>query len=160
VTRGRTTAFVLLLAALVAVPLGTIAWKEYRLATGEHVVLRVQPVDPHDPFRGEYVALSYPISRLTIDDMRRGETLYVPLRRVGGEWRKAGPVSRERPDDGVFIRGRVADGGIEYGIETFYVEEGKAIEYERALASGNLFAEVALDEDGGAQLDDLVVRSG
>jgi hypothetical protein len=54
----------------------------------------------------------------------------------------------------------VDSGRIEYGIETFYVEEGKAIEYERAIARGNLYADVALDDDGGAQLDDLVVRSG
>ena len=28
--------------------------------TGEQVVLRVQPVDPIDPFRGAYVELAYP----------------------------------------------------------------------------------------------------
>jgi len=150
---------VLLVAGLVAVPLATIGWKEYRLSTGERVLLRVQPVDPVDPFRGEYVALSYGISRLTLASPRIGETVYVPLRRDGGEWR-GGRISRERPPRGLFIRGRVKPSGIEYGIETFYVEEGTAIEYERAIRRGRLYAQVAIDDDGGAQLDDLVVRSG
>ena len=60
----RRTQIAVLLAALIAVTAGWAAWNELALHHGTHVVLRARPVDPHDPFRGEYVALSYPESRL------------------------------------------------------------------------------------------------
>jgi uncharacterized membrane-anchored protein len=146
-----------LVAALVLVPLALIAWNEYRLSSGERIVLRVQPVDPDDPFRGEYVDLSYPIARLNTGRAERGTTVYVPLRRRGRAWTGDGLV-REKPDEGTFIRGRVSSSGIRYGIETFFVEEGEAPRYERAMARGRLLAEVVIDDDGDAQLDDLVIE--
>ena len=153
----RKVGFVALVAALVLVPLTAIAWKEYRLSSGERILLRVQPVDPDDPFRGEYVDLAYPISRLDAPGAERGTTVYVPLRKRGRAW-TGDHLVRDRPDEGTFIRGRVADFGIEYGIETFFVEEGQARKYERAIAEGQLYAEVVLDDDGDAQLDELVIE--
>ena len=47
---------------------------------------------------------------------------------------------------------------IRYGIETFYVEEGKAIEYERAIRSRDLYADVSIAGDGKARLARLVVQ--
>jgi uncharacterized membrane-anchored protein len=153
----RKVGFVALVAALVLVPLTAIAWKEYRLSSGERILLRVQPVDPDDPFRGEYVDLTYPISRLHLGGAERGTTVYVPLRKRGRAW-TGDHLVRDRPDEGTFIRGRVADFGIEYGIETFFVEEGQAQKYERAIAERRLYAEVVLDDDGDAQLDELVIE--
>jgi uncharacterized membrane-anchored protein len=109
----------------VLVPLALIAWNEYRLSSGERIVLRAQPVDPNDPFRGEYVDLTYPISRLDTGGAERGSTVYVPLQRRGRAW-TGDRVVREKPDEGTFIRGRVSNFGIRYGIETFFVEEGEA----------------------------------
>lgn len=58
-----------------------------------------------------------------------------------------------------FIRGRVRRGGsIEYGIETFYVEEGQARRYEQAMFDRRLYSDVVLDDDGKARLKDLVIR--
>jgi uncharacterized membrane-anchored protein len=156
-SRKRTLAFIALVTALVLVPLGLIAWNEYRLSSGDRIVLRVQPVDPNDPFRGEYVELTYPISRLDTQGAKPGTTVYVPLRKHGRAW-TGDHVERERPDGGTFIRGRVAAFGIRYGIETFFVEEGQAREYEQAIARGLLFAEVVIDDDGDAQLDELVIE--
>jgi uncharacterized membrane-anchored protein len=152
----RKIGFVALVAALVLVPLGLIAWNEYRLSSGERITLRVQPVDPNDPFRGEYVALTYPISRLETRAARPGTTVYVPLRKAGRAW-TGDLVIFEKPPSGTFIRGRVTGSGIRYGIETFFVEEGEAARYERAIARGTLYAEVVLDDDGDAQLDELVI---
>jgi uncharacterized membrane-anchored protein len=153
----RKIGFAALVAALVLVPLALIAWNEYRLSSGERILLRVQPVDPNDPFRGEYVDLTYPISRLDTRGAEAGSSVYVPLRKRGRAW-TGDHVEREEPDAGTFIRGRVTGSGISYGIETFFVEEGQAIRYERAIAAGTLYAEVVLDDDGGAQLDELVIE--
>jgi uncharacterized membrane-anchored protein len=154
--RKRMFAFSALVATLVLVPLGLIAWNEYRLSSGDRVVLLVQPVDPNDPFRGEYVDLTYPISRLDTRGAEPGTTVYVPLRKRGQVW-TGDHVVRERPEEGTFIRGRVANFGVRYGIETFFVEEGQARKYERAIAERRLYAEVVLDDDGGGQLDELVI---
>jgi uncharacterized membrane-anchored protein len=154
---NRKLAFAALVAALVLVPLGMIAWNEYRLSSGERILLRVQPVDPNDPFRGEYVDLMYPISRLNTRAARAGTTVYVPLRKTGRAW-TGSLVIFDEPSEGTFIRGRVTNSGIEYGIETFFVEEGQARKYERAIAAGTLYAEVVLDDDGDAQLDELLIE--
>jgi uncharacterized membrane-anchored protein len=157
VSRRRLVGFAVLLAVLVAIPLGVAAWHEYRLSTGEKVVLRVQPVDPEDLFRGQYVALSYDISGLETD-ATSGTTVYVPLHREGAVW-TGSQVLKEKPDAGTFIRGRV--GGfprIRYGIETFYVEEGQGPKYEAAMARQSLYARVVLDDDGGAELDELTFQ--
>ena len=42
-----------------AIPLWTIATKEQVRSEGEVYLFRLQPVDPTDPFRGEYVTLRY-----------------------------------------------------------------------------------------------------
>jgi uncharacterized membrane-anchored protein len=154
----RRTQIALLAAALVAVPAGYAAWNELALHRGTHVVLRARPVDPHDPFRGEYVALSYPESRLP-HGAHEGETWYVPLRRrADGVW-VGRPATRVRPDGGVFLRGHAGEWQLELdGLGRFYVREGRARDYERALFSDRLYADAVVDSDGGAHLTRLEVR--
>lgn len=149
----------LLAALLVAVPLALVAHAELHKESATHVLLRVTPVDPHDLFRGEYVALSYPISQLE-PHARAGATVYVPLHRAGAGWTGTHTV-RRRPRHGTFVRGRA--GGefgvrILFGIEAFDVQEGTARRYEAAVGRQRLFADVALDSDGTARLDKLVIR--
>jgi uncharacterized membrane-anchored protein len=155
----RAWLFAGVVAAMVAVPLATIAWNEWKLASGEEIRLQVQPVDPVDFFRGEYVALQYPISRVRLDGRRwqSGDTVYVPLRKVDGHW-TGDQGSSEKPASGTFIRGRVENGGVAYGIETFFVEEGQARRYEDAMFDRRLYADVVVDGDGEARLKDLVIR--
>ena len=158
-TRRARIAFAVVVAAMVTIPLGTIAWNEWKLSSGKKVILQVEPVDPLDPFRGEYVALSYSIGRLETPGLEPGETVYVPLQKTGDHWSGLEPRAT-RPDGEVtFIRGRVTrPGRIEYGIETFYVEEGQARRYEDAIFRRRLDAKVVVDDDGKARLDDLVIR--
>ena len=158
-SRRARIGFVVVVAAMVAVPLGTIAWNEWKLRSGDEYRLQVEPVDPLDFFRGEYVALQYPISRVTLDGTRweEGDVVYVPLRRVDGHW-TGEEGFRERPGE-PFIQGRFRrGGGVEYGIETFFVQEGEARRYEQAMFQRRLYADVVLDENGKARLKDLVIR--
>jgi uncharacterized membrane-anchored protein len=149
----RRLAFWLLVGAQALVPLGLAGWNETFPAT-RHVLIRVQPVDPHDVMRGEYVALSYEISRLQAP----AGTVYVPLYRVDSAWLGSAAVT-EKPDGGTFIRGRSdGSGRVEYGIETFYVPEGEARRYESAVIRGRLYAQVALAGDGRARLEGLLIR--
>lgn len=159
--RRRLILFGVLLGSLLAVPIGMTAWSEVRLATGRRVLLEVRPVDPNDPFRGEYVALTYPISRTPLPPGAQvGDTVYVGLFPDGATWRAAGSAGKQPPSGELpFIRGHVAPGNvIFFGIETFYVEEGRAREYEEAIVRGAVVADVVLDGDGGARLADLLIR--
>ena len=154
----RRTQIAVLLAALIAVPAGWAAWNELALHHGTHVVLRARPVDPHDPFRGEYVALSYPESRRPAG-AREGQTWFVPLhRRADGVW-VGGAPTRRRPAGGVFLRGRAGEWQLEFdGLGRFYVREGRARDYERAMFANRLYADVIVHADGSARLTKLEVR--
>ena len=162
-SRRARIVFFVLVAVQVVVPLAMAGLKEAHLAFDQKVRLKTAPVDPLDVFRGRYVALSYEISRLPTDGARDGETVYVRLHEVDGHW-TGSFASRNRPD-GTFIRGRVAqaalgpgeDAAIEYGIETYFVDERKAREYEDRARSGEAFVDVVIDGDGDAQIEDLIL---
>jgi uncharacterized membrane-anchored protein len=161
----RNRAFLVVVAVLGLLPLGLAGWGELQLRRGQHVLIPVVPVDPHDLFRGEYVALSYGISSLPASEsVEPGDTVYVSLDGPASTWSDHWAM-RHHPARGRFIRGTVEYGGqlgqrarIRYGIETFYVEEGKAIDYERAIRSRNLYADVSIAGDGKARLARLVVK--
>ncbi len=69
-----------------------VADRALTLATGREIVVKTEPVDPHDLFRGDYIALSYAMSRLEVgrlegdDSFSPGETVYVTLKREGDAW--------------------------------------------------------------------------
>lgn len=163
-SRGR-IAFVVLAAAQVLFPLGLVGYNEARLAFGYDVRLKVEPVDPTDPFRGEYVALSYEVSQVRIfGGLAAGSTVYLRLHKEGERWVGAG-AQRSKPHSHPFIRGRLTTrpqrpswtAQVEYGIETYFVEEGRSLEYERAIARQELYVDVALDRNGKARIKRLVV---
>jgi uncharacterized membrane-anchored protein len=156
-SRRKLAAFAVFLAALLAVPLGIAGWHEYRRSSGQQVVLRVRPIDPEDLFRGQYVALAYDISGLSLRGADPGTTVYVPLHKAGAVWTGSG-VLEEKPAGGRFIRGEVGLSGIRYGIESFYVEEGQGPRYEQALARRSLYARVVVADDGAAELTDLTFK--
>jgi uncharacterized membrane-anchored protein len=136
------------------IPVGMLGLKEARYAGADRVLLQVQPVDPLDPFRGQYVALSYSISRLSAPS----GTVYVPLFQTGDAW-TGYLVSTSRPRSGTYIRGQSdGSGRIVYGIEHAYVQEGTGRRYEEAAREHRLYAEISLDGDGKGRLDHLVIR--
>jgi uncharacterized membrane-anchored protein len=143
------------------------------LWSGETILLRVVPVDPRDMFRGDYVILGYEFSRLppqgvqglghlshTNRDQWAGRTIYVSLvpEGDGRHWR-LDHFSVDRPTSGKYPRGRIVNWGrAEFGIESYYVQEGKGIDYEQAIRSRRLSAEVAVTADGQAALRRLHVE--
>ncbi len=151
-----------------AVLLGLIAWKVSVLWRGETVLLRVAPVDPRDLLRGDYVVLGYEFSRawpgvgrtgFAPQAVSEGQTVYAPLVRDpdGRHWHSDGWTT-QRPAGGRFLRGRFSGGRVEFGIESFYVQEGKGVAYERAVRERKLWAEVAVTPDGTAAVRRLVIE--
>jgi uncharacterized membrane-anchored protein len=154
----RRAQIAVLAAALVAVPAASATWFAYRAHHGTRVVLRARPVDPHDLFRGEYVALGYAESRRP-SGAKTGETWYVPLtRHRDGVW-VGGAATRTQPAHGVFLRGRASTWQLELdGLQRFYVGEGRARDYENAMFAHRLYADAVVHGDGSASLTELEVR--
>ena len=148
------------LAMLTLVPLATLPQLAARV-TGKEYLLRVAPVDPIDPFRGAYVALSYPdlnnngstSSTGGMGSMEDGErgTVYITLERDGRVWRAA-EWTRERPSGAPYLTCDDRQWAIRCGIESWFVPQDKADRLSRAVQHGGLVARVKVDGRGRAAL--------
>jgi uncharacterized membrane-anchored protein len=126
----------------------------------QSVLLLVEPVDPRDLLRGDYVTLGYSFSRIPMGTYTEGQPVYVTLvpERDGRHYR-AGQFLTQPPASGVFIRGTAQSRlRATYGIESYYVQEGTGHDYEQAVRSRRLWAEVALDGQGNPALRRLVIE--
>jgi uncharacterized membrane-anchored protein len=148
----------------------------YMVATASHpflasgsrtVLLRVVPVDPRDLFRGDYVTLSYEISRIPVlgaTNETSSQTVYLGLA-PDSDGRHYHGVSASftppvlNPEIPLYIRGTLSGPGrIIFGIESFFVPEGQGKPYEDAARSQNLSAEVVVASNGRAALKRLVIE--
>ncbi|MDD5555750.1 MAG: GDYXXLXY domain-containing protein [bacterium] len=178
----RRTSFILAVALQVAVILGMIAYKTSILMMGTVVDLAIEPVDPRDLLRGDYVTFQYAISEprrslVTGGAVRNGETVYVVLERSGQLW-NAVSVQRTVPAAGdvLFLRGKVAGGGLDsgvtaddwnrapharirivYGIEEYFIPEGTGAALDLGGRTVTPFARVSVDRKGRAVLKGIFI---
>lgn len=132
--------------------------REWLIYSGQTVYLRTRPIDPRDPFRGDYVRLDYEIStlnsRLWRDGLKTAPATNVPAHRqekkpgqrvfVGLSVDEAGVASAEyvtdrRPAAGLFLKGRTEQSWgegllVRYGLEAYFMQQGKALELEKGRA--------------------------
>lgn len=136
-----------------------IIYNKWPLMTGKKLVLATLPVDPFDPFRGQYMAINYDISRISeVEGFKAGDYVYVVLKKDGeGIWRKES-VSRSKPDSGDFIKGKVISADVnsarvEYGIEQFFFERNAK------LPTTNITVEVSVASSGRAKISQMLFNS-
>ena len=158
-------------AAQLVILVGMIGLRAVPLVTGQTVLVRVQPVDPRDLFRGDYVILSYDFGRVQPEDIEglsdaehsksmkklEGRAVYVPLvpDSVPGHWRAA-KATVIKPEQGLFLKGQMERyGSLKFGIESYYVQEGTGLVYEQAIRDRKLSAELAVTSSGQAALKGL-----
>jgi uncharacterized membrane-anchored protein len=124
------------------------------------VLLRTEPVDPRDLFRGDYVTLAYALNRTPTGQYEPGQSVYVTLvPESDGKHYQAGAFLAQPPPSGPFIRGTAQGyGRVTYGIESYYVQEGTGRAYEQAVRDRRLSAEVALSRDGTPALRRLIIE--
>jgi hypothetical protein len=126
--------------------------------------------------KGEYVILSYDFARITDkeskllyaklglpDNEHEGKrlpedtTVFVPLvKKTNGEW-TGGKPTLVRPGEGLYLKGLTGyrwRGGNElrFGIEAYYVEEGKGAAWEKLRNTGLLKVTIAVLPNGKAGL--------
>ena len=124
------------------------------------VLVQVEPVDPRDLFRGDYVTLGYAFSRTPAGKYQPGHPVYVTLvAEKDGRHYRVGEFLYGPPTSGVFIRGTAQGyGRATYGIESYYVQEKKGHDYEKAVGERRLWAEVAIEEEGSPAIRGLVIE--
>ncbi len=150
-----------------------VAYKEHTLKTGKKIVLETVPVDPRDILRGDFVVLSYKISTLVLNDIqadktsyRPGEVIFVQLEPKGDFWEAAAIKTKKCGDAAVCIRGKVRScySGkifVYYGIESYFVPEGKGKDIERSVQQRDarrVRVEVIVDGSGNAVIHDLLIH--
>src|SRR5258708_7427179 len=147
---------------------------------GERMLLKVVPVDPRDMFRGDFVVLNYEISRLPPEGIpgiqpyhfwwsrrtyeseeTQDRTVYVTVEpEADGRHWHAMKFGTERPAAGKYLRGtysgRNFGSPLQFGIEAYFVEEGRGKELESLRNSKHLSAEIAVAPWGQAKLVRLV----
>jgi len=159
--------------------------RDHLLKNGREVLLNVQPLDPRDLFRGDYVTLGYEITSISgealgpkgdvPEGIERGSTFYAVLKQQQNAWsvaRISANYPADVPADGVIIKGRVRaiytipttrqQAAVttvlgRYGIETYFVPEGTGKALEDKVRSASIKAIVALGADGTAALKGLIV---
>ncbi len=177
-----------LLAAALAVALlqtGFLGWiiagRAAILRNGQEVLLKVEPVDPRDLLRGDYVSLGYEISRIPVklianispDKTSSGDQPLVVRVKKGADgywhpeaaWLDAAPVPAGT--DEVDIVGHIGAGwdlrdsatttlSPDYGIERFYLPEGEGRAIEKDMRVRPFGVKVAVSKNGQAQIKALM----
>jgi uncharacterized membrane-anchored protein len=157
-----------------------IAGRAAVLRSGREIVLKVEPVDPRDLLRGDYVRLGYEISnipvklitglpagRLTSED----GSLYVRVKKGDdGYWHPvsaafgAEPAAAASPDE-ADVKGHVSEGwslegegtiGVDYGLDRFYLPEGEGLALQNDMRVRPFGVRVALAPDGTPQIKTLL----
>lgn len=166
------------------VQIGFLGWvvagRAAILRSGTEVLLKIEPVDPRDLLRGNYVALQYDISTIPFEivtNVPAGASkieagpVFVRLRKeADGYWRAASatfdaPPSTPPTPDEADIKGHVSDSWIypegmqihpDYGIGRFYLPEGEGMTIQNDLRVRPFGMRVAIGKDGTAQIKALV----
>ena len=191
--------------------IGFVIYQESLKHSGTKVVLQTIPVDPRDLLRGEYVALRYEISDVTVENIScyrlclgydledstnrprtrkdflssvHGENIYILLTKEpyrhetqaissDSSW-YVYDISESKSFDNkpeeiesVIIKGRIEEIeeifteidsliriSVDYGIEQYFLEEGKGIIVENA---DDVKVEVTIANNGKAFITDLIV---
>jgi uncharacterized membrane-anchored protein len=167
--------------ALAVLQIGFLSWiiaaRAAVLRDGREVLLKVEPVDPRDLLRGDYVRLGYDISTIprdlvvfapSIGEAEGGADVYVRIRRQpDGFWAVtsasvSGLPSTPTGADEVQLHGRLAYASsdmpirVDYGIERFYLPEGEGKPIERDMRVRSFGVVAAVGADGAAQIKALM----
>lgn len=176
----------LLIAAVLlsVVQIGFLSWiiagRAAILRSGQEVLLKVEPVDPRDFLRGDYVRLGYEIRDVPvklIENVPAGEfvteegPIFVRLGQDADRYWRARTASLGQPSGvapaagEVDIRGTVAGGwtlgpdasvSVDYGIDRYYVPEGDGLEIQQDMRVRPFGILAAIGGDGTPQIKALM----
>lgn len=174
----------LILASLVPILIliGMTVTPLYTIYKGEEITLQTIPVDPSDPFRGDYVSLRFEVEEVPIKlvdkeiiakkDEVYDVRVYVSLKEQDGVY-VATRVSLDKPSEGIYLKGNLQYFGrawdpvnqketeevafIQYSLDKFFVEDNTGTEWEKASAKGEILAKAKVF-NGYAYLLDIIMK--
>ncbi|RUT99920.1 hypothetical protein EOD23_24260 [Mesorhizobium sp. USDA-HM6] len=176
----------LIISALVLalVQIGFLSWiiagRAAILRNGKEVLLKIEPVDPRDLLRGDYIAIGNNIARIPVklianipqDKSFSDDTSIVVRLKKGadGYWQPTtawfGQAPAPAGPDEADIRGHVAEGwdlrspdmtiAPEYGIDRFYLPEGEGMAIQNDMRVRPFGIKLALSANGTAQIKALM----
>ena len=163
--------FLLIMLIPAIVILSIIAVKWFTIFFGTEILLKNQPVDPRDLFRGDYVNLNYEISSVDLNktpydhDFIYGDKIYASLSKKDKFW-TIDSVSHSKPvldEDQVCMKGKVeyiwSDRvSIDWGIESYFVPEGEGRPIEQQENARNVSAIVSVDFTCSSVLRQLLIN--
>ncbi len=124
---------------------GLIQSKEQQVSQARRVVLELAPVDPRSLIQGDYMRLSYVISRDLV--AQGGEAAYLEL----DSFDVAHSVYADFRPGRQKLKYRIHNGRAEFGASSFLFQEGRRTHYEQAR-----FGELKIDFEGRATLVNLL----
>lgn len=163
--------------------IGALAWsiqgRASILRDGREVLLRVEPVDPRDLLRGDYVRLGYEAARVPISlftdpatapSTLNGKSFFVRLARQADGYfmpvavfmEKSGDPGPDQVDIKAIAGGETTspDGSrvlmVDYGIERFYVPEGEGLAIQNDMRVRPFSILAAVDASGAVQIKSLM----
>jgi len=160
-----------------AVLAGMVVDRVHLLRTGREIALPIVPVDPRDLFRGEYVQLGYNAGTVRLSQLEgpapdANAPFYVVLeKKPEGDWqsvRVTRDMPRETSPDRIVLKARAQHGWparpaadaslqVRYGIESYFVPEGRGRALEALAREKKLAALVAVDARGNAAIKGLLI---
>lgn len=112
-----------------------LLFKEYTNFFGTEIFLKSAPIDPNDVFRWDYVRLGYDISSIPCPG-EYGSTIYIPLTIWVNNLAIGGVCSTSKPTNTLFIKWTKKSSSRNiFGIEQYFVQEGKGKELEDMRSS-------------------------
>ncbi|TPJ29368.1 GDYXXLXY domain-containing protein [Mesorhizobium sp. B2-7-2] len=169
---------------LALIQIGFLSWiiagRAAILRNGKEVLLKVQPVDPRDLLRGDYISLNNNISRIPVKliaslpqgKLSSDDTAMVVRLKKGsdGYWQPTAAWFGKAPapagEDEADIAGHVGEGwGLsdpeatiapDYGIDRFYLPEGEGMAIQDDMRVRPFGIKLALAADGTAQIKALM----
>ncbi|MFH1307970.1 MAG: GDYXXLXY domain-containing protein [archaeon] len=154
--KNQIIGLLVILLIILLVVISFITYNHWPLLTGQKIVLSTMPVDPFDPFMGQYMRINYEISSISsIEGVEKGDKVFVSLKEDDlGIWRYQ-DSSMLKPTKGDFIKGKVESTygstmRVSYGIEQFFFEKGDS------LPTMNITIEVKVASSGRAGLVKLL----
>jgi hypothetical protein len=167
--------FILLALVQIFVPAKMIIDQKTVLKSGTEFRFKIQPVDPHDPFRGKYIDLYFEENQYKDSESqnwRHGELVYVVFATDSLGFAKINGVFKEKPTDtDAFLKipinhpyqsGSQIIVTLDYPFNRFYMEESKAPKAEELTMrfdrdTTHIFHAGVYILNGKAALDDVYV---
>ncbi|MDD5194650.1 MAG: GDYXXLXY domain-containing protein [Candidatus Omnitrophica bacterium] len=142
--------------------------KELSIRSGTKIIVEAIPQDPRSIFRGDYIRLSYEFSQINLnevlhnkDNFYRGQEVFVKLSSIGDNWKPAqisDSLLTSDKEDELIISGVVEEAypgksvNVIYGIESYFVPEGKGRYLEKQILQHNVQVKLSIDKRGEASV--------